>query len=260
MIDVMKKKQRKRLRRMSFQNRRYRSSLWWTTETAGHKPGKTPWAIELSDAALKILDARRTSEQRSAWLLEFIQRDDLARIDDDGVRELQTQIAGFCLEEQNASGPGIILHAEHYSVFSARKLAAVAEKLRTEIGEALTGGRWWTLKPANLSRSIYRDDRTGGGAESIDSNDAETVLLWGAQTLIRNHLERILRCRECSRWFIKIRRQLFCSYRCAHRVAAREWEKSNPKLVSAIRHRSYVKSVAKTNPAKAKKIRRVGPR
>jgi len=244
---------------MSFQNRRAaRSRLWWSGD---HKPPEgTPWAIEFTSAALKILYARRPPEQRTAWLLDFIQRDDLARLDANGVRELQTQVAGFCLEEQNASGPRSVLHAAHYSVFSGRKLAAVAEKLRTEIGKALTGASWWNLKAASLTRSIHRDHRTGTGVESIDSNDVETVLLWGAQTLVRNHLERILKCRECSRWFVKIRRQLFCSYRCAHRVAARDWEKRDPKRASKIRHQSYVNQVARTSPAKAKKIRRQGPR
>ncbi len=257
----MTKKRSNRPKRMSFQNHRAeRSPLWWWSGAGDHKPKGTPWAVEFTTAAIKILDARRTPEQRCAWLFEFIQRDDLARLDDDGVRELQTQVAGFCLEEQNASGPGTVLHAQNYAVFSARKLAAVAEKLRTEVGKALTGAGWWNLKPASLNRSIYRDHRTGSGIESIYSKDAETVLSWGAQTLVRNHLKRILRCRECSRWFIKIKRQLFCSDRCAHLVAARNWRKKHAVRVSDIRHRSYVNQVAKTNPAKAKKIRRRGRR
>jgi hypothetical protein len=245
---------------MSLQNGRAgRRPLWWWSGAAGSKPEETPWAGDFTTAAVKILDARRTPEQRSAWLLEFIQRHDLARLDDDGVRELQTQVAGFCLEEQNRSGPGAILHAQYYSSFTARRLAAVAEELSREIDKALAGAGWWKLKPASLTRSIYRDHRTGTGVESIDANP-ETVLLWGAQTLVRDHLERILRCRECGRWFIRIRRQLFCSNRCAHRVAARDWRKNNPGDVSEIRHRSYVNRVAKTDPVKAKKIRRRGPR
>lgn len=258
----MTDKQPNRPRRVSLQNGRSgRSPLWWSGAAGGKREG-TPWAVDFSKAAVKILDARRTPEQRSAWLLEFIQRHDLARLDDDGVRELQTQVAGFCLEEQNRSGskgPGAMLHAQYYSSFTARRLAAVAKELSGEIGKALTGAGWWNLKPASFTRSIYRDHLTGKGVESIDA-DPETVLLWGAQTLVRDHWERILRCRECGRWFIKIRRQLYCSNRCAHRVAARDWRKKHPPKVSKIRHQSYVKQVAKTDPAKAKKIRRRRPR
>jgi len=245
---------------MSLQNGRAgRSPLWWWSGAAGSKPEGTPWAQDFTTAAVKILDAGRTSEQRCAWLLEFIQRHDLARVDDDEVRELQIKVAGFCLEERNRSGPGAILHAQHYATFTARRLAAVAEELTREINRALSGAGWWNLKPASLTRSIYRDYRTGNGVESIDA-DPKTVLLWGAQTLVRDQLERILRCRECGRWFIRIRRQLYCSNRCAHRVAARAWRKNNPRDVSDIRHRSYVNRVAKTDPATAKKIRRRGPR
>ena len=246
---------------MSLQNGRAgRSPLWWWSGAAGSKPEGTPWAGDFTDAAIKILDAERTPEERCAWLLQFIQRHNLARLDDDGVRELQTQIAGFCLEEQNASGPDTVLHAQHYSGFTARKLGAVAEELSSEIDKALKGAGWWNLKLSSLTRSIYRDHRTGSGVEAILCNDAETVLLWGAQTLVRDQLERILRCRECGRWFIRIRRQLYCSNRCAHRVAARDWRKNNPRGVSEIRHRSYVNRVATTDPAKAKKIKRRGPR
>ncbi len=245
---------------MSLQNGHAgRSPLWWWSGTAGSKPEGTPRAIDFATAAIKILDAGRTPEQRSAWLLGFIQRDDLARLDDDGVRELQTQVAGFCLEELNSSGPGATLDAQNYSSFTARRLAAVAKELSSEIDKALTGAGWWNLKPASITRSIYRNHRTGKGVESINANP-KTVLLWGAQTLVRDQLERILICRECGRWFIRIGRQLFCSYRCAHRVAARDWRKDNPRGVSEIRHRSYVNRVAKTDPAKAKKIRRRGPR
>lgn len=256
----MTEKQPNRPRRMSLQNGRAgRSPLWWWSEAADRKPEGIPWAVDFATAAIRILDTRRTAEQRSAWLLGFIQRHDLARLDDDGVRELQTQVAGFCLKEQNRPGPGATLHAQNYSSFTARRLAAVAKELSREIDKALMGAGWWNLKPASLTRSICRDPRTGKGVESIDANP-ETVLLWGAQRLVRDQLERILRCRECGRWFIRIGRQLFCSNRCAHRVAARDWRKNNPQDVSEIRHRSYVNRVAKTDPAKAKKIRRRGPR
>src|SRR5208337_33678 len=156
MIDVMTEKRPKRRRRMSLQNGRAgRSPLWWSG-AAGSKPDGTPWAIDFTKAALKILDSGRTPEQRSTWLLGFIQRQDLARLDDDGVRELQTHVAGFCLEEQNRSGPGAILHAQYYSIFTARRLAAVAEELSSEINKVLAGAGWWNLKPASLTRSIYR--------------------------------------------------------------------------------------------------------
>ncbi len=255
----MTEKQPNRPRRMSRQNgRAVRSPLWWWSGTAGTKPEGTPWARDFATAAIKILDAGRTPEQRCAWLLGFIQRNDLTGLDDDGVRELQTQVAGFCLEEQR-SGPGATLHAQYYSSLTARRLSAVAKELSTQIDKVLIGAGSWNLKRASLTRSIYRDHRTGRGGELIEANP-ETVLLWGAQTLVRDQLERMLRCRECGRWFIKIRRQVFCSNRCAHRVAAREWRKTNPRGASEIRHRSYVNRVAKTDPAKAKKIKRRGPR
>lgn len=236
-----------------------RRPLWWWG-SADTKPEGTPWALGFTTAAVKILDARRTPEQRTAWLLELVQRGDLACLDDNGVRKLQTEIGGFCLEEQNTSGPGVGLHAQHYANLTARRLAVVAEQLRAEIGKTLAGGPWWGLKATGVTRSIFRDHRTGRGVESIDSDDPETVLFWGAQTLIKDHMERILSCQECTHWFLKVKRQLFCSNRCAHRVAARNWKNSHPGDASDIRHRSYVKKVAKTNPAKAQKIARRGPR
>lgn len=126
----------------------------------------------------------------------------------------------------------------------------------TERSRVAVGG---TSSRLSLTRSIYRDHQTGSGVESIYA-DPKTVLMWGAQTLVINQLERILRCRECGRWFIRIRRQLYCSNRCAHRVAARAWRKNNPGDVSDTRHRSYVNLVARADPATAKKIRRRGPR
>jgi len=89
----MTDKQPNRPRRVSLQNGRSgRSPLWWSW-AAGAKPEGTPWAGDFTKAAVKILDAGRRPEQRSAWLLEFIQSRDLARLDDDGVRELQTEVA-----------------------------------------------------------------------------------------------------------------------------------------------------------------------
>lgn len=87
--------------------------------------------------------------------------------------------------------------------------------------------------------------------------DARRGLLW-ARFTAKSHLEqfkalayeafrdarfRFRLCPECSRPFVPVRRQTYCSAHCSQAVRTRKWRKAHPEQNRAIRRQQYKKSL-----------------
>jgi hypothetical protein len=153
-------------------------------------------------------------------------------------------------------------------VFLSRKIALremsdeQIEKVRGEFLEILDGlsmpkgrSRFATVGP--LPRLQFYAGEGEGGATIIfaSSQDPREVLLYRLMRLLESsaNTSRLQICPECRRIYIKVKRQKYCSQRCANRAYIREWRSS--KGESKANHKQYEKRT-KAKTAKSVQVGR----
>jgi len=179
-------------------------------------PDRREFFIEV----LRLSDGH-TDETRTAWLIDFAQRLDLDGLAGKDLVRVQTELAAFSRSSDALAGGGSFDTRP-----GPKALSQLAEEIRNGIRGLLKSERGgWRAPEGPVSRVIYRDP-DGTLREYLDVEDTARLALWKAQSLVHQYLDRILKCARCERWFLRIRRQRFCSERCSGSSRKNTWRQN----------------------------------
>jgi hypothetical protein len=187
-----------------------------TTESAADRREFIHGFLALAD--------KHTDETRLAWLLNFAQRQGLASLRDEALLRLQQEVVAFSIWAVDA------VDTTDHERLSAEQLSLLSEKISGGIRAVVNGDSgegWETPKGSRVSRAIYKDP--GGTVRVVFHTDSPTLVIWKAQSLIAQYRDRILHCKRpgCGRWFLRVRRQRFCSEACSLSYRKNAW-RQNP--------------------------------
>jgi hypothetical protein len=214
-----------------------------------------------------VIRPGRAEEWRLKWLVKFANqtRKDLNQLNEEQLTDLRIEIARFCsIDGRERVGLNYkredMLSPSGPFFFSRRKLANLAAELRADIKRALRGER---LGPVSIKRSVQYDDKETVGYEFFAGKPV-VLLRWVLQTLILRSASRIHTCITdgCGRLFIKVKRQVRCSDKCAQRKYSQDYrnDEQNRDKIRESRHRSYVKEVKNKKGYKAARAVKRRPR
>ena len=151
---------------------------------------------------------RITAQERLRWLVEM----------------LREEFSSFGRSEAQAFREGLLrLIAPDWSAnasidqgLSNRAVEALHRELREVFwGFVAEPPRRWPLPSAF---AFLQHSEPGGAFYFSSEGPPETAVRWAVANLLMESGENLLRCPECGTPFVRVRRQEFCSERCAQQV------------------------------------------
>jgi hypothetical protein len=175
---------------------------------------------------------RRRTQKPLVWLLNFAQRTDLELLDEEKLKEVREELRAFCAVQHGGDPAATPL--------SAIEISSLAYTVRHYLDSLWRGDEWKSYAFGNITRSARRQD---DGIVAIRySGDFKILWPWLANELIINQHSNIARCErdDCQRFYLVVKRQKYCSQRCANHVRVRKWRNKltaeKRKKISRLQH------------------------
>lgn len=226
-----------------------------------------PRTDTMKGALIALADTRVgiEPEDRLRWLLELIQRTNLAPLTPEQRLALAAEVHVFT--NRSAATPQLGLWSD-LDQNDASSLAATVSEIRAGI-ESLLRFEPWGIEPRRAALVIYNLG-AGRGQYVYDGPLVDRFRL-AAHRLAFDQLARIGRCARdgCDRLFAIVKRAKFCSPSCSHKDRNARWldklsAKKDPIEIYQERRVRYVAQVASrlgiTEKLARKMVRERGPR
>ena len=102
--------------------------------------------------------------------------------------------------------------------------------------------------PATIQRVHLMNVPGGLGIRRVYGATWRDLRWLAIATLLEEFGEQIGRCRSCSQFFVRIRRQAYCSSRCSQKVRSDKWYAAHRELAQKRRRQSYRRALKRQFP------------
>lgn len=182
-----------------------------------------------------------TDEARLRWLIDFIQRD-LSDLREGEWLDLCDDLLVFSLQIPRAASLSALrrLHPVYRKTVDHRSMRVVQRNLRQMV-EAMvvvprTLGDWpipRTIGRYHLCRDFNGKITQAFVHEGSGKFSYPNAAIAAAINTLTGADRRILRCIECRRVFLAVRRQVYCTSACSQKARTRRFRKAHPRPVGA---------------------------
>ena len=215
--------------------------------------GERRWRQRLGAASRRV---GGNHAQRLTWLLTLAQRDDPLATSSQEWRDISDDLYAFSLR----SGFQLPSYTGSRSdtappALSPEQIRAIHATLRAGLRALFAGSGGWSVPLRTLTRYVFRRDN--GRLETRYGGDVPAAVPMTAADLLGEFGDRVRKCSAtgCTRIFLAVKRQAYCSPRCSQGVRTQKFLAAHRDVLNARRRQHYAQ-VLKAKGAKVQTYRR----